>query len=115
MIETAPGTISSRSTQSKRTLWRERIASWRRSGLSQKTWCEREQVAVSSLGYWIKKLRGTVTPDNTPEIVPRFIPVALTKSNSVTIRIDNAMTIDIDSSIDRSLLKDLLEALRTTA
>ena len=110
-MEATPGTTA----HAKRTLWQERIASWRRSGLSQKAWCERERITLSTLGYWLKKLRGTVKSDNAPEIAPHFIPVALMTTGSVTIRIDNAMTIDIDSSVDRSLLKDLLVALRTTA
>ena len=115
MMETVPEVISNQFTQTKRSLWQERIASWQRSGLSQKIWCEREQVPVSSLGYWIKKLRGAVAPNKATEIVPRFIPVTLTTSSSVTIQIGNATTIDIDATVDRALLRDLLTALRTTA
>jgi hypothetical protein len=41
----------------KRELWQQRIQDWKASGLSQKAWCQREQLPLSSLGYWRRRLR----------------------------------------------------------
>ena len=39
----------------KEDLWRKRIQDFHKSGLSRKEWCQKNQVPLSSFGYWIRK------------------------------------------------------------
>ena len=114
-LASALETGTTESVDSKRVLWQQRITAWQASGLSQKAWCEREQIPLSSLGYWRKRLRNDESGSDE-SASPRFIPVSLTESASpVTIRMGGSMTIEISAGIDRGLLRDLLSVLRTEA
>lgn len=41
--------------QSRQELWQSRIFAYRSSGLTAKDWCEKNQVSLSALRYWITK------------------------------------------------------------
>lgn len=49
-------------TQSKQDFWNEHIRAWRRSGLSQIEYCERQGLKVANLGYWLGKQRRQAEP-----------------------------------------------------
>ena len=41
----------------KRALWMERIQEFQSSGQTCKSWCQNNQIAVSTMNYWIRQLR----------------------------------------------------------
>lgn len=47
---------------SKRDLWEQRIRDYHLSGLSCKEWCTQNQIAVSTIGYWIRKQKSENNP-----------------------------------------------------
>lgn len=111
-METQMETHPFKPVQSKSALWQQRLAAWHNSGLSQKVWCQREQVPLSSLQYWRRKLRGPAKHSAT-ESGQRFIPVAVTTSSAaMTLRVGSTLSIEIAPDIERSLLKDVLGLLR---
>ncbi len=52
--------------------WKQHIEGWKSSGLSQRRYCEREGIAVSTLQWWCRRLR-----ENGRAETPRFVPVAV--------------------------------------
>lgn len=50
--------------------WNRHIEGWRSSGLSQRAYCEREAIALSSLQWWFRKRRAADRPDRVS-----FVPV----------------------------------------
>ena len=44
-------------TDEKITLWSERIHEFQFSGQTCKTWCQEHHVPVSSMNYWMRKLK----------------------------------------------------------
>lgn len=52
--------------------WTQHIEAWKSSGLSQRAYCEREGIAVSTLQWWCRRLR-----ENGHGDMPRFMPVAI--------------------------------------
>lgn len=63
--------------QSKEEFWRERIAHWRESGLSQRAYALQHGHPVRQFGYWVRRLSAAPTP--TAALVPVMIkpsPVA---------------------------------------
>ena len=45
--------------EEKLVLWSERIHAFQASGQSCKTWCRENQIPVSTMGYWMRRLRNT--------------------------------------------------------
>ena len=44
-------------TDEKITLWSERIHEFQFSGQTCKTWCQEHHVPVSTINYWMRKLK----------------------------------------------------------
>ena len=58
--------------------WAQHIEAWKSSGLSQRAYCAREGIAVSTLQWWCRRLRGSGPGD-----APRFVPVAVEATSDV--------------------------------
>jgi hypothetical protein len=56
------------------------IGRWRHSGLNQKAWCEKNDIAYSSFHYWYKRYRSEVRPQNGEEPDGRFVPLVVEPS-----------------------------------
>lgn len=41
---------------SKSELWKERIQSWRQTGMTQRGWCAKNNVPIGAFRYWLYKL-----------------------------------------------------------
>jgi hypothetical protein len=86
------------SRQAKVVLWEERIAAWRRSGLSQRAWCVQHGVAVQTFGYWCRKL--SVGPSLLPVVVdaqavdPCAVTVEVLLGNGVMLRLPVSLCSD---------------------
>lgn len=52
--------------------WTRHIEAWKESGLSQRGYCKREGIAVSTLQWWCRRLR-----ERDPAEAPRLVPVAV--------------------------------------
>ena len=65
-------------TRSERTrFWGKHLARQRRGGLSCRAYCAKHGLAVSSFGYWSRKLR-SVAPDRVDRArSPMLVPVQL--------------------------------------
>lgn len=77
--------------------WREIMARWRESGLSQQAFCEREQFKLTTFQYWRRELKRRdgqqeSTKDGAGELktsalrnpVPLFVPVEIAESQSAS-------------------------------
>ncbi len=53
----------------KRSFWRKQLALWGRSGVSQRAFCVRHGLALSTFQWWAKKLRAAPTAS--------FVPLAI--------------------------------------
>jgi len=60
--------------------WREIMARWEQTGLSQQAFCEREQIKLTTFGYWRRELKRR---DSQGESVkPRAALSSLTQESS---------------------------------
>lgn len=48
----------------------ERIGQWQQSGLSQKSWCEQNNMAYATFQYWYKRFRSAVDQQPLNDFVP---------------------------------------------
>jgi len=95
--------------------WRERVGSWRASGLTAAEFCARHGGAVNTLRYWASRLNGSA-PVGLPKTV-RMIKVTPTerRHGALVIELDHARVV-VDAGLDRALLAmviDVLDARRS--
>jgi hypothetical protein len=64
-----------RSTTETKALWRERIAELEASGLTHKDWCAQNRIAMTTMRYWRRRLRGCKTIGENPKGFLRAVPV----------------------------------------
>ena len=54
----------------RESLWKERVAQWRDSGLSQRAFAENQGYAQRQLNYWVRRLEA-------PVVQPALLPVSM--------------------------------------
>jgi hypothetical protein len=111
--------------ESKRTKreaqWRTRISGWRNSGQSQARYCAEHGLCVSTLGYWIKRLReahcDTVEGEDKLTLVaarPMHALFGSSTSSQLTLRSPSGWALMFERLPSASWLRELLdpEAMR---
>ena len=102
----------------KQDLWIERISNYRKSGLNAQTWCQQNNLTVSSLRYWINKCdKESLESDSCfkSEFVPiTQVGIPMNPSAPVVIRYQN-ISIDVYEGCNPDTLRDVLEVLNVYA
>jgi len=98
---------------SKCEIWKERIADYRCSGLKAEDWCEKNNLALSSLRYWICKFNKETIVSRGP--VKEFVPVAapdimINSTYPIIIRFGN-LSVEVSDGCHPDTLRNVLEAL----
>ena len=108
-----------RNSPATRAYWREQVAAWRGSGLSQAAYCRREAVSASSLGLWVRRLaREQIDENAAPVIVavsPRqlapAIPDASPEFAPLRLHVGERFRVDIAGDFPAPALRKLLHVL----
>ena len=93
--------------------WLNYISQWKRSGLSQESFCRGKDLRLSTFGYWKKKLRETPARE-TSSLVQISIPIKADKStskNPIILHTPNHYRLELTSPVDYESLKAILEIL----
>ncbi len=97
--------------EANRQRWFDRIESWKQSGLTQKAFCEQQQLGLGSFQRW----RGIFMRGEKPEAssAVSFVPVNVTvdKASSLALLIDDQLRIEIPAGFDPVTLKQVVQAL----
>ena len=94
--------------QEKISVWSERIAACRNSGISVRTWCEENGISTASYYKWQKKLFH-LAAQSSPQFAE--ICVAPTAKISATVHLGN-ISVDIHSGADAETTAMLLRILQ---
>ena len=98
--------------QANRQRWFDRIEAWKQSGLTQKAFCEQQQLGLGSFQRW----RGIFMRGEKPEAssAMRFVPVNVTvdKASSLALLIDDHLRIEIPAGFDPVILRQVVQALQ---
>lgn len=101
------------SCTSKCEIWKERIADYRSSGLKAQEWCNKNNLPISSLRYWICKFNKEtiVSRSLVNEFVPVVTPGIMINSTApIVIRFGN-ISVDVSDGCHPETLRNVLEAL----
>ena len=97
--------------EANRQHWFDRIETWKQSGLTQKAFCEQQQLGLGSFQRW----RGIFMRGERPEAssAVSFLPVNVTvdKASSLALLIDDQLRIEIPAGFDPVTLKQVVQAL----
>ena len=97
--------------EANRQHWFDRIETWKQSGLTQKAFCEQQQLGLGSFQRW----RGIFMRGEKPEAssAVSFLPVNVTvdKASSLALLIDDQLRIEIPAGFDPVTLKQVIQAL----
>jgi len=100
--------------KANRQRWFDRIETWKQSGLTQKAFCEQQQLGLGSFQRW----RGTFMRGGKPEAssAVSFLPVNVTvdKALCLALLIDDHLRIEISAGFDPVMLKQVVHALRAS-
>jgi transposase-like protein len=105
--------------------WRDRLARWRKSGLSVSEFCWREGVSPPSFYQWRKRLRRAPNSGSRSARAPVFVPVEVVGSAGesaplarggsegalVEVEMPRGVTVRIGSQVDESRLRSVLRAV----
>ncbi|RKZ56338.1 MAG: hypothetical protein DRQ44_16790 [Gammaproteobacteria bacterium] len=95
--------------------WQQHMEAWQASDLTQPAYCQQHTISLAAFGYWrtrLKKLEGR--DDATPV---NFFPVRLKQGcqNSLTLKINDRHSIEIDTNFDGDLLTRVIQAVEQVA
>lgn len=99
--------------QISREEWKERIAACKSSGLSQRMWCENNQISISAFQYWICKFNKEAAQNDSSSKwikVNTAEPEKSSESSPVTVVIGKA-SVKLSSDFDRKLFSDVVQIL----
>ncbi len=89
-------------------VWKERVAQWQASGLSQRAYAIEHGFPVRQVGYWVRRLAGAQT-------LPALLPVRVTPKvqgpSAITVRSEHGWTLSLPGDVPASWLAELMRAL----
>ena len=92
--------------------WFDRIEAWKQSDLTQKAFCEQQQLRLGSFQRW----RGIFMRGEKPETssAVSFLPVNVTAvpTSSLALVIDDYLRVEIPAGFDPVTLKQVVQALQ---
>lgn len=103
----------------KQKLWNTRIDEWKRSGLSQRRYCEQRHLSLSTFQWWRARLREVDTPEEARSTELVEIPVKKTEmetpeSGKYHLAVEvGRYTVGIQEAFDARELGKLLDLLES--
>lgn len=107
----------------KITLWSERIHEFQSSGQTCKTWCQEHHVPVSTMNYWMHKLK-TLDEQSDTDMIFAKMPTEKEISKNETLNISpspvhifitNAIRIEVMPECPPELFRVLIHGLKDHA
>jgi len=97
-----------------RELWLQRVEGFKNSGLTQINWCEQQNIRVSALRYWLRKLKDEESSPGIQEWVQLEVPHKNTDSSDTSIKIHvGSVWIEVREGFSRTALLDVVQTLST--
>ena len=96
----------------KQVYWQQQIRNWKTSGLSQKQFCRRESLALSTFSYWKRKIE--IPETKKIKFYPLSLPPQTTPpADSVLLLLisNKRFAIEIKEEFSPTALKKLISAL----
>ena len=100
--------------EANRQHWFDRIETWKQSGLTQKAFCEQQQLRLGSFQRWRGKYMRGERPEASSAVSFLTVNVTAAPASSLALRIDDHLRIEIPAGFDPVTLKQVVQALRAS-
>lgn len=103
------------SNPGKTDFWREHVAKWRASGLSQAEYSRQTGISIKSMGYWKRRFERDRAP-SPPVIVPvprqQIVPPSLgQEEGALRVHLGHRFTVEIPGDFCAPVLEKLVRTL----
>ena len=98
--------------QINRRRWSERIAAWRRSGQSQRAFCQHHHLGLASFRRWCGIFKAEKASGRPVALLP--VRVTEAKPALLTVVVQEDLRIEIPPGFDPQALRQLVRVLRTS-
>jgi hypothetical protein len=95
----------------KAKLWQSRLMLAQESGLSQKDFCQSQNLSLSTFRYWHKKLRGEQKPEKGSFVEVTFPPKR--ESSGIEILLGRGILVRVKAGFDQGLLQEVIRTVRS--
>lgn len=94
--------------KAKQDLWRQRVADFLATGDSRRAWCEKHQLPLHQLGYWLRKFHGDGAGPSRQKWIAleRIRPIRA----GVSLRV-GSLNLDVEPGFDEQVLEGVIRAL----
>jgi len=89
-------------------LWKERVAQWRNSGLSQRAFAATQGYSQRQLNYWVRRF---AVPVVQPALLPVSIAASVSVSPAVSLRSPSGWIVTLPPALPTSWVAALLREL----
>ncbi len=99
--------------ENKAKLWAARIDEWKRSGLTQRQYCEDNHLALATFSWWRKRLKQDKSRSSAAFVeipIERAVSTVVRRGGSLSIGIGH-YTITVNGNVDQSQLESVLTVL----
>jgi len=97
--------------QEKQVLWNERIEAFLASGLSQRAWCQEQELPLHQLNYWLRKHRTNPEhPSACRWVSMESVRPSSSSVSGISLRVGH-ISLDIEPGFDQQTLVDVLHSL----
>ena len=96
------------SNSERQKVWKERVAQWQASGLSQRAYAMEHGFPVRQVGYWVRRLaKSPATSALLPVRVASVVPAAV----ALHLRSERGWTVTLPTDVPASWLAELMRGL----
>jgi len=93
----------------KAPFWREQIDSWSKSGISQRRFCEDNQLSYSGFTYWHGKQRASKT------VASKWLPIKVTvPTSTISIILPGSIRLELATASLAEVLPVVYRSLRSS-
>ena len=92
--------------------WFDRIEAWKQSGLTQKAFCEQQQLGLGSFQRWRRIFMREVLPEASSAVSLLPVKVRVAPASSLALVIDDHLRIEIPAGFDPVILQQVVQALQ---
>ncbi len=103
------------SQKTRQEFWKQHIATWNNSSLTQVQYCKKQRLKVSTFRYWKSRLnRSSLSRPLLPvTIVPDIPPVVESISSGISLSVKDQINIQLDLGFNRETLLTVLDLLES--
>jgi len=92
--------------------WFDRIEAWKQSGLTQKAFCEQQQLGLGSFQRWRRIFLREELPEASSAVSFLPVKVRVAPASSLALVIDDHLRIEIPAGFDPVILQQVVQALQ---